>query len=434
MSISAVLPRPLPSSPPAIQQTTLDNGLRILSEHMGHVRSVSVGIWVPSGSRREKGAERGIAHFLEHMVFKGTPTRNAEMIAREMDSLGGYLDAYTSRELVSFSAKVLDEHLPRALDVLCDMVLHPKLDPEELEREKGVILEEFKMEADNPEYIAHELFCGSFWRGHGVGQSIIGTKKTIQAYTPELVRDYHSRVYTPSNLVITAAGNVDHDALVALLSRYFGSLPAGKALKADRLPKPNAEIVLKQKRTQQAHVWMAFPGIAVADPRRYTAYMLSSLLGGGMSSRLFQNIRERQGLAYSVSSELMNYCDAGCLAIYAGLSTENIPKALASVINELRDLRQNLIPEEEYKRTADHMKGSLMLSLESTSSRMANLARQELYYDRRYSMEEMIAGIDAVRREDLRALANEFFQPEALSLTVLGKLDGMKIERADLVW
>jgi predicted Zn-dependent peptidase len=415
-----------------IQNTTLPNGLTIVTERMPHVRSVAIGIWIASGSRLEKGAERGIAHFLEHMLFKGTTSRSAEDIARAVDSIGGNLDAFTTKELVSYNTKVLDEHLPIAWDILSDLVLNPTFDPAELEKEKGVILEELKMELDNPEYLVHELFVKHLWKGHGLAQPIIGIKPTIKAFTRDMLIAYHQRVYTPANIVVTATGNLEHDRIVEMVGASFAHRPAGKKLPKQKAPSLAAPFILKQKRTQQAHLYLGAPSHPISHETRYASYILNTILGGGMSSRLFQNIRERQGLAYAVMSDLMLYRDSGCIAIYAGTSADTLPRVIRSVMDEFRDLRDNLVPEEELRRAKEHLKGSLMLSLESTNSRMTNLARQQIFFGRFFSMDEMLTSIESVTRDQVQAQAREAFDSDRLALAVLGKVDGLNLDRSIL--
>lgn len=415
-----------------IETATLSNGIRVVTERMPHVRSVAVGVWVGSGSRRESGAECGISHFLEHMLFKGTARRGAEEIAREVDSIGGHLDAFTGKELVGFNTKVLDEHLAIAVDILADLVLHPRFDPADIEKEKGVVLEELKMEMDNPEYQVHEIFTSHFWKGHGLGAPILGTRKTIQGFSRELLTSYHARVYSPSNLLLTAAGNLEHARLVALVEDHFGHHPAGQPLPPDSSPAPQAAVNIKKKRLQQVQLCLGVPSLPMADPNRYAGFVLNTLLGGGMSSRLFQNIRERQGLAYSVYSELTSYRDAGCLAVYAGTSADALPKVLDSVVHEFRSIVNDGIPAEELRRAKDNLKGSLMLSLESTSSRMANLARQQLYYQRFFTMDEMLNSIERVEAATVQDLARQYFRTEAISIAALGPIEGFVPDREQL--
>ncbi len=417
-----------------IERATLPNGIRIVTEVMPHVRSVSLGVWIGSGSRIERGPENGISHFIEHMLFKGTKHRSAEDIARVVDSVGGGLDAFTSKELVSFNTKVLDEHLPIAFDVLSDLVLNPLFQKEDIEREKGVILEEIKMEADQPEFVLHETFISSFWKGHGLGKPILGTKETVKKFEQAMLFDYYNRVYSPTNILITAAGNLDHDEIVDLVRETFADLPEGGSVLADSAPKHHAPIVLKNKESlEQVHIALGVPAYPLAHKMRFPLYVLNTVLGGGMSSRLFQNIREKQGLAYSVYSELNLFSDTGCFTIYAGTGVETAQQVVTSVIQEIRQIKDEWIAEEELRRAKDHLKGSLMLSLESTSSRMSNLARQELYFKRFMSLDEMLDCIEAVTRDEVQQIADDFFHTENIALAMLGRLGGLKILRDDLV-
>ena len=306
-----------------IQMTTLANGVRVITEPMHHVRSVSVGIWIGSGSRRETPEDNGIAHFIEHMLFKGTATRSAEDIARSVDSLGGNLDAFTAKELVCYNTKVLDQHLPVAFDVLADLVLHPRFAPEDIQKEQGVVLEEIKMEADSPDYLVHEIFSSNFWKDHSLGRPILGTPQTVKAFNPDTLRRFYSSVYEPSNLVVTAAGNLTHETIEGLVREHFESMPPAAPAPADGQPSTHARISLRNKKElEQVHLCLGVPSYPLPHAQRFVCYVLNTLLGGGMSSRLFQNIRERQGLAYAVFSELSPYRDTGCLSIYAGTSID----------------------------------------------------------------------------------------------------------------
>jgi len=417
----------------AIQKTILPNGVRIVTEAMPHVRSVSVGIWVSAGSRRELPPQNGICHFIEHMLFKGTTSRSAEQIARSVDSIGGNLDAFTAKELVSFNTKVLDEHLPLAFDVLSDLVLHPLFRPDDIQKEKGVILEELKMDADNPEYLVHEIFSSSFWKDHPIGKPILGTKQTVLAFTRDMVADYYAKSYGPSSLTITAAGNLTHERIVDLVLKQFGDLPPGPGPGPEPPPATHAKISIRNKKAlEQVHVCLGVPSYPLSHEGRFACYVLNTLLGGGMSSRLFQNIREKQGLAYSVFSELSPYRDTGCLAVYAGTSLKSARKVVESILKEFRELKRQPVPEDELRRAKDYMKGSLMLSLESTGSRMANLARQEMYFERFFSLDELLESIERVTQDEVQAIARTFFDPKQIALTVLGSLNGFRITREDL--
>ena len=417
-----------------IERATLPNGIRIVTEAMPYVRSVSLGVWIGSGSRIEHGQENGISHFIEHMVFKGTKHRSAEDIARSVDSVGGGLDAFTSKELVSFNTKVLDEHLPLALDILADLVLNPLFREQDIEKEKSVILEEIKMEADQPEFVLHETFISNFWKGHGLGKPILGTKETVKKFAQPMLCSYYDRVYSPRNILITAAGNLNHEAIVRLVRDKFEVLQDRATPPLDTVPRPHAPLILKKKESlEQVHIALGVPAYALAHELRFPLYVLNTVLGGGMSSRLFQNIREKQGLAYAVYSELNLFSDTGCFTIYAGTAVEPAKQVVESVIQELHHLKDDLIGEDELRRAKDHLKGSLMLSLESTSSRMSNLARQELYFNRFMSLDEMLESIEGVTREQVQAIAQEFFCTENIALAMLGRLAGVQVTRDDLV-
>jgi predicted Zn-dependent peptidase len=416
-----------------IETTQLANGVRVVTEQMDHVRSVSLGIWIGTGSRRETPDENGICHFIEHMVFKGTTHRSAEDIARSVDSIGGGLDAFTSKEMVSYNTKVLDEHLPIAFDVLADMVRNPLFRDEDIEKEKGVILEELKMEVDNPEYLLHEIFSSNFWKDHPIGKPILGTKDTVQKFHRGMLDDYFRRIYSPGNILITAAGNLKHQHLVDLTREHFDDLPVNGTLTPDKKPTAHARLVFRNKTSlEQTHLYMGVPSYPMPHESRFACYVLNTVLGGGMSSRLFQNIREKQGLAYAVYSELSMYSDTGCMAIYAGTSVETAGKVVECVVHELAELKQNLVPAEELRRAKDHLKGSFVLGLESTSSRMMNLARQELYYKRFFTIDEMLERIEEVGAEQVQHIAREFFDPKNITLAMLGNLGEFRIRREDL--
>ncbi|MDR3702844.1 MAG: pitrilysin family protein [Candidatus Sulfopaludibacter sp.] len=416
-----------------IEMTTLANGVRVITEEMPHVRSVSVGVWINAGSRSETSEQNGISHFIEHMLFKGTTKRSAEDIARSVDSIGGNLDAFTAKELVCFNTKVLDQHLSQAFDVLADLVLHPMFRDEDIEKEKGVILEEIKMEEDSPDYLVHEIFSSNFWKDHPLGKPILGTPQTVKRFDRSMIRNYYGSIYVPANLIVTAAGNLTHERLVALVCEHFESMPPVDLPKADPVPGTHARLALRNKKAlEQVHLVLGVPSYPLPHEERFTCYVMNTLLGGGMSSRLFQNIRERQGLAYAVFSELNPYRDTGCMSIYAGTSTESARQVVESIMLEFRQLKSETVGEEELRRAKDHLKGSLMLSLESTSSRMSNLARQEMYFAKFFTLDELVESIEAVTADDVQRIARTFFDPKQIALTVLGNLESLKIGREDL--
>lgn len=421
------------AEPRDIQKHVLPNGLVVITETMSHVRSVSVGVWIRNGSRRELPEQNGLAHFMEHMVFKGTERRSAEAIAREMDSVGGMLDAFTSKEQICFNAKVLDEHLPIAFDVIADLCLRPRFDSSDVQKERQVVLEEIKMDLDNPEYLLHEIFTRGFWPAHPLGRPILGTPETVRQFSREALQTRFREWFAPDHLVVSAAGNVTHETVLDLVQREFGHLRANGALDDHTAPKTGAPIHVEKKRDlEQVHLCIGVPSFPIGHGRRFGVAVLNNLLGGGMSSRLFQNIREKRGLAYAVFSEITPYSDAGMLTVYAGTARETVGDVVDLTIQEFRAMKNAPVSEDELLRAKNHLKGSLMLSLESTSSRMTNLARQELYFQRFFSLDEILAAIDAVTCDEVQSLAQEFFRPEQISVTVLGPVNGFTLDRTRL--
>ncbi len=411
----------------------MPNGLTLITEEMKHIRSISIGIWVKTGSRDEDREWNGISHFVEHMVFKGTQHRSAEEIARQVDSIGGNIDAFTAKECISFSMKVLDEHLPVALDVLSDLVLNPVFDDQDIKRERGVILEEIKMDEDNPDYLVHEIFTQNFWKDHPLGRPILGTRDTVKRFERPPVYDFYNQRFIPGNVIITAAGNLNHERFVELVTRHFEKMKPATNGFHSAPPKIIPKIVLRNKKSlEQVQICVGVPSYPITHEKRHSSYILNTLLGGGMSSRLFQNIRERQGLAYAIYSDLNPYRDTGCLSIYAGTSRESAVKVVQCVVSEFQKLKSELVSAEELQRAKDQLKGSLMLSLESSTARMSNLARQEMYFDRFYGLDELIEKIEAVTADELKDLANYFFKTENIAVTVLGNLNGLRLTREQL--
>ena len=425
-----------PSPQSTSQKTVLSNGLRVVSETMPSVRSVAVGLWLGAGSRHEDDADSGITHFVEHMVFKGTDRLSAHDIACEIDGLGGNLDAFTTKETTVFTAKVLDEHWPRALEILAEMVQRPAFAEEEIEREKGVVLEELKMDEDNPNYLLGTIFARSFWRDHGMGRPIIGNQDSIRAFRRHRLRQFFGSTFRAPRLILAAAGNLRHEDLVAAAREQFGALPGpveGTSGAANAVPSASADIVLHDKPSlEQVHMLMGFGAFSARDPRRFAGFVLSTLLGGGFSSRLFRKIREEAGLVYSIYSDLSLYSDTGCLSIGAGTALDSLPRVLEYTLRELRDLKDRLVPSAEIRRAKDHLKGSLMLSLESTGSRMANLARHEAIHGRSPSLDQVVEAVEAVTAQDVRELAIHWFQQDRIALSVLGNLRGLRLEREAL--
>jgi len=417
----------------SVRKETLPNGLTVITESMPSVRSVSMGIWLRTGSRDEREPENGITHFLEHMLFKGTTNRTAEEIARAADSIGGHLDAFTAKECTSFSIKVLDEHLPRAFDILSDLVKNPLFEPEHITRERKVIREEIKMVEDQPDDLVHEIFTQTYWRGHALGRPILGTRQTVGRFDRRQLTDYFHRHYTPANMLIAAAGHLEHARIVDLVSKEFGDAPAGGPRKESSAPVANPHIKLRHKKDlEQVHICMGAPSYPQTHERRYACYILNTVLGGGMSSRLFQNIREKRGLAYAVFSNLSTFRDVGCLSVSAGTATSSAHQVVQLIVEELRRMKETPLDAKELQHAKDYLKGSLLLSLESTSARMGNQARQEMYFGRSISLDEIAAGIDAVTADDVLAVARDLLATERIALTILGPLGSIKVTRADL--
>jgi predicted Zn-dependent peptidase len=399
---------------------------------MTHVRSVSIGVWLARGSRHEPAEQSGIAHFVEHMLFKGTATRSAEDIAQTIDSIGGQMDAFTAKEYASYYIKVLDEHLPLAVEVLADIVMHPAFSEVDIGREKKVVLEEIKMVEDTPDDLVHELFTESFWQGHPLGRPILGTKETVEALTEEGLRRYFTSTYCAPNLIIAAVGNIDHAQVRDLVMRAFDGLPALSAPVTEAPPRVVPATLIRNKDLEQSHVCLGTSSYRQDHEDRYSSYVLNTVLGGSMSSRLFQNVREKRGLAYAVFSGLSAYRDAGSMTVYAGCANDAVGELIDVVIAELRRLKDEPLPDSELRRAKDHLKGSLMLNLESTSSRMSHLARQEIYFDRQFGLDETLVGVERVSADDVQRVARDLFADGSLAATVLGAVNGLQIPRERL--
>jgi len=416
----------------AIVREVLPNGLRLLTERMPHVRSVSIGVWLARGSRHEPQEQSGIAHFVEHMLFKGTASRSAEDIAQAIDSIGGQMDAFTAKEYASYYIKVLDEHLPFALEVLADIVMNPRFSADDVEREKKVVLEEIKMVEDTPDDLVHELFTENFWADHPLGRPILGTKDTVESLDVAGLRQYFTGTYTAPNLIVAAVGNIEHVQVRDLVARTFAKLPTETTAISDAPPKVVACTIIRNKELEQSHVCLGTAGYRQDHEERYSSYVMNTVLGGSMSSRLFQNVREKRGLAYAVFSGLSAYRDTGSMTIYAGCANDAVGELIDVVITELRRMKGEPLDAAELRRAKDHLKGSLMLNLESTSSRMSHIARQEIYFDRQFGLDETLDGVERVTVDDIQRVARDLFASDSLAATVLGAVNGLKIPRERL--
>jgi predicted Zn-dependent peptidase len=415
-----------------VVRDVLDNGLRLLTESIPHVRSVSLGVWLTRGSRHERDEWSGIAHFVEHMLFKGTTTRSAEDIAQTVDSVGGQMDASTGKENANYAIKVLDEHLPLAVDVLSDVVLHPRFAPDDIEREKGVVGEEIKMVEDMPDDLVHELFLEHFWRGHPLGRAILGTADSVNRLNQDVLQEYFARVYTADNLIVAAAGNIEHRRLRDLIEQAFGGVQREGPGAVEAPPVEHGLVHVRNKDLEQSHVCMGVGAYRQDHRDRYAALVFNTLLGGSMSSRLFQNVREKRGLAYSVGSGLSAFRDAGLLSIYAGCANERVDEVVRVIMDELRGVVTAGIDGSELVRAKDNVKGSLILGLESTWQRAAYLARQEIYFDEPFTIEDTLAGIDAVTLDDVTRVAKDLLLRTPVSVAVVGDVNGFTVSGGEL--
>ena len=433
-----------------VRSTLLPNGITVLTEHMPSLRSVTAGIWVRRGSRHEASHLNGICHFIEHAVFKGTNRRTARDIAIESDRLGGNLDAFTTHEMTGFAVKVADRSLPEAFDLLADLLAHPRFDQIDLDREQKVILEEMKMVEDTPDELLGELFNAAYFPDQPLGRPIEGTRETVSSFDHDVIAAFHAREFSPSNLVVAAAGNIEHEHLVAMVERSFASSsalssdsPAGSSTLADnpnepnrpteQAPVPATPILIEQKKElEQAHLVIAAPWPDARSSDRYAASLLASVVGGGTSSRLWQTIREERGLAYSVGSGGNTFSDVGVFTIYAGTSPEHVDEVFDLALEELRRVVGETVPEEELQLAKDQAISSILLGLESSSARAGALARQEIIHGRYLSPTEILQQIEAVNPDDLQRIAREFFTSESLAVGALGNLNGFSVDRSRL--
>jgi predicted Zn-dependent peptidase len=412
-----------------VQIRQMRNGLVVASEVMPNVRSVAIGVWVRCGSRFEDRTLSGISHFIEHLLFKGTKSRSASRIAEEIDSVGGELNAFTEKEYVGFYARVLDRHLAFAFELLSDIVLNPTFPAVEMQRERNVIFEEINMVEDSPQELIHDIYMENFWKGHPLGRPISGTKESVASIARKDVTLYFKRHYTANNTIIAAAGNLRHTRVYELAKRFFGDFAGGASADLGDPPVASpARVVRRKSHLEQTHICLGTVSPPLASEERYCAHLLSNILGGGLSSRLFQNIREKRGLVYSIFSNLSLYHDAGSLVVYAGMAPENAPSVVRLTLKEFKNLREKAVLPGELERTKENVKGSIMLSLESSSSRMSHLAQQLIYFRRCHPLQEILDRIDGVRARDILHLANRIFDPSLVTLTALGSRDGRDLE------
>ena len=410
-------------------KTVLKNGVRILSEKLDHFRSISLGIWVNVGSREEKVHENGISHFIEHMIFKGTRSRNSLDIAKQLDAIGGLSNASTGKETTLFHSRVLDKHFSNLADILSDIFLNSVFDPNEMDRERQVILQEISMVEDTPDEYVHVLFNHLFWMNHPLGMSILGTDETVSGIDKETILGYIRRFYTPDRIILAAAGGIDHDVLIDCFEPLFEPLEPAREEHPRTMPEINGGVLCHYKDTEQAHICLGGKAPHLSSDLRFAGAILNTILGGSMSSRLFQEIREKRGLAYAVYSFLSAYIDTGLLGVYVGTDPKQVNRVLGLINREIRDIQKGDLTQSDLVEAREHLIGGILLGAESTDTRMIRLAKNEYVFGRYMDFDEMVAKLEKVTLDEVIAVAVETFQEKAVSLAVLGPI---KEEALDL--
>ena len=405
-----------------ITSTVMSNGVRIITHDIQYMHTASIGIWVANGTRHESEENNGIAHFIEHLLFKGTRRRTARQISLEIDSMGGILNAFTSHEYVCYYAKVLSKFMPRAMDLLSDIFLHSTFPAEELERERNVILQEIKMRDDSPDEYIHDRYHQNFWEGHTLGYSILGSEETVAGLSRDDIINYKQSRYRPEDIIISAAGKVDHAELVSLVEAAFSPVAS------EWIPKPQLKVLhngiqlnLCERDLEQTLICLGTRALSQSHADRFSLFLLNTILGGGMSSRLFQEIREKKGLAYSVYSYVISHADSGSLVVYAGSEQKQCRAVIDIALNEMARLKRESVPQDELDSAREQLKGKLLMSLESSDSLMTRLAKNEIYLQRHQSVDEIVEKFDAVTCDNVQQLAVDLFDGTCLNLEVMGK-------------
>ncbi len=407
-----------------IRKVVLENGMRIVAERMSSAQSVSIGLWVNIGSRDEEAHEHGISHFLEHMFFKGTVHKTAREIAQEIDAIGGELNAFTSRENTTFYAKVLTDHLPKAVELLSDNFHHSKFDRRDIDKERQVVIEEIRMVEDDPEDLVHTLHIEDILKGNPLGRTILGTAETLATIDRKKIMGFLERTYDPKQIVIAVAGRFEFNALFPLLQKTFEKYQRNKTRLIPRVaPQIVPQFQVKKRKLEQAHICISTPGLGITHPQREALHLLNIILGGGVSSHLFQEVREERGLAYSIYSSPSFYQDGGIFTIYAGTGVKNAPKVTELIFKEIKKMKERGVTADELKKAKEHIKGSILLSTESSGSRMSRLAKDELAFGRQFKIEEVIAGINRVTLKSVHEIANTLFNSKTISMTALGPIE-----------
>jgi predicted Zn-dependent peptidase len=404
-------------------KTVLANGIRIVTKQVPQARSVAMGVWVNVGARDEKAKEGGLSHFIEHMIFKGTERRTALQIAKEFDAIGGQCNAFTSKECTCYYAKVMDTHVDTMVDLLSDIFLNSVFDPSEIERERQVILQEIKMLEDTPDERIHVLLAQAVWGSHPLGRSILGTPESVIRFDSDTIKEYFGRAYQPERIVIAAAGNLEHESFAQSIAMAFEVVRNQNNFPERTKPTMDWVATAHPKDLEQVHICLGSKGVHTTDPRRHACVLLNVVLGGNMSSRLFQEIRERRGLAYSIFSFASSYCDTGLLGVYVGVDKANTQEALRLIIKEMKRLKEKPINGSELRNAKEHLKGGLYLAAESTDNQMTRLAHNEINFGRHIRLEELVDNIEKVTAEDILRLAQDAFHDKAVSLALLGPID-----------
>ena len=411
----------------SVNKTALNNGIRIVTKKMPHVHSVSMGVWVNVGARDESSSESGLSHFIEHMIFKGTEKRTAFQIAKEFDAIGGQTNAFTSAENTCYHAKVIDTRLETMVDILSDIFLNSVFDEKEVENERAVILQEIAMVEDSPDEYIHVLSGRNFWGDNSLGRSVLGTRENVAGFNAHTIKGFFNNFYQPERIVISAAGNLEHNRLVDLIGPVFESIRPGNSFPERITPQGNSMVNLHQRQLEQVHICLGTKGMSITDPRRYAYSLMNTILGGNMSSRLFQEIREKRGLAYSVYSFISSYVDTGIFGAYAGLNPKNARKATELILKEIARLKHMRVDPNELQDAKEHTKGSLMLASESNDNQMVRLSQNETHFGRYIPLEEIANNIESVNQDDILHLAESLFQKSRFALTLLGPVADEKI-------
>ncbi|MDP1808586.1 MAG: pitrilysin family protein [Actinomycetota bacterium] len=404
------------------QKTTLDNGAIIVTERVPAVRSVTVGFWVGIGSRDEVGDENGMSHFIEHLLFKGTKSRSAKDISETFDTLGAELNAFTTKEFTCYYTRLLDDHLPIGVEVMTDMLQNSSFKEEHIDFERQVVLEEIAMYEDTPDELIHDLFTSALWKDHPLGRQVLGTGGTVRAFDRSKTSGFFENHYTPGNTVIAAAGNLDHDSFVALIKKFYNPTVSTRSENVETEPVVRSSLRVVKKKTEQVHLCYGTEALNSRHPDRFALSVLENILGGGMSSRLFQRIREERGLAYSVYSYHSLYKDSGNLAVYVGTRPANVNEVLSIIESEMEKIKREGVVDEELARAREHLKGQLVLGLESTRNRMTRLGRSELTHGEILSVDELVDRVNEVNKEQIKELANRLFMKERMVLTIIGPI------------